>query len=374
MESQDSQIDGLHQKASAHYLQGEFNQALEAWRELLALDPQDKRAIEGVKLCELLAEDGSSATAPQAQPAEAPAAPPAATAGGSVEGCDDDLDELDAILDGKAAEPAPEAPAEGFDFAFSDPEDQAVDQPPREPADEAKPDAGGMDFGNIPEAEPQEVQFGFDPQSLDLPQGGGEAQSADPGETAAAELRHRVRELMAEAQACLERSDENGALSALNRIAILDENNEEAEALRKRIEQGDAQPEEAAPAEEPLAEAPETPALDLQLPDDPAPSIEEPSPPPVEEPVATAEPEPEPAEAVAEASFEEEEDQLPALEPEAEPSVEIAVGMAKPSLRDRLSGMNLLIAGAVLAVVAVGGAARPLLPRGRRTRRKQRRI
>jgi tetratricopeptide (TPR) repeat protein len=363
MESQDSQIDSLHQKASAHYLQGEFHQALEAWKELLALDPQDERAIEGVKLCELLAEEDTSPPAPAAGLAEAPATPAAAPAGGSVEGFDDDLDELDAILDGKAAEPTAEAPAEGFDFDFSDPEQQAVDQPTKQPADGPDQQAEGIDLGGGSDAEPlaldtsgepQEIQFGFDPQSIDLPSGGGEGEPADPADPAAAELRHRVQELMGEAQSCLEKDDMNGALSALNRIAILDEHNEEAQALRKRIEEGEA------PAE-PAAESAEPPAFDLQIPDDPVPAIDEP-PLPVEEPVPAAAAEPEPApepmqsEEVAETPFDDEE-QLPAAEAEAEPSVEIAVGMPKPFLRDRFSGMNLLIAGGVLAAIAIGGAS-----------------
>ena len=77
------------------YLQGEFQAALETWRELLELDPEDDRALEGVKLCKMLAEDEGSQTAPAAEPTKAPA--PAASA--SIEGFDDDLEELDAILD-----------------------------------------------------------------------------------------------------------------------------------------------------------------------------------------------------------------------------------------------------------------------------------
>ncbi len=352
MESQDSQIDSLHQKASAHYLQGEFHQALEAWREMLALDPQDERAIEGVKLCELLAGDGSSAATPAAEPQEAPAAPVAAPAGGSIEGFDDDLDELDAILDGKAADSAPEGPAQNFAFEFSNPEDHAVDRPPKPAAEGPERQVEGIDFEDISLEEPialggdveqPDVQFAVDPQLLDLPQGDGEAQSADPSDAAAVELRHRVKELMAEALGCLEKKDRNGALSALNRIAILDENNEEAQALRQRIEEGESEPEPAAQVEEP-------PAFDLQIADDPAPSIEDQAP-QVEEPIMVADPEPEPVPEASEAVAES------ASEPDPGPSVEIAVGISRHSLRDRLSGVNLLIAGAILAVIAIGGVS-----------------
>jgi tetratricopeptide (TPR) repeat protein len=359
MESQDSKIDGLHQKASAHYLQGEFQAALQAWRELLALDPQDERAIEGVKLCELLADDQAAAATPEAKPAAAPAPPPRDAASPQVEGFDDELEELDAILDSPPAAPSPESSAESFDFAFSDHEEQAVDQPVKAPVEGPERQAGGIDFGNIPEADPlspgtggeqQDVQFAFDPQSLDLPQDGPAPGVADPSGTAAAELRHRVQELMAEAQANLERGDRNGALSALNRITILDENNQEALALRQKIE---AAAEETAWPDEPLAEAVEPPEIDRQEPIEPAPAIEE-GPPAIAEPAETAASTEN--EQIAEVPFEEE-DLPPTQEAdaEAEPSVEIAVGVAKPSLRNRLTGMNLAIAGGVLAVIALGG-------------------
>jgi tetratricopeptide (TPR) repeat protein len=359
MESKEK-IDSLHQQASAHYLQGEFHQALEAWKELLALDPQDERAIEGVTLCELLAEnDGGGGAVPATEPAEPAKQAEPAGPGGSVEGFDDDLDELDAILDGKAEESASDEPTPSFDLEFSDPGEQAVDQPPEPPVDGSQRQAEGIDFGDLSTeepislgdgAEPGEPQFAVDPHSLDLPDNDPSAEAANPGATAAAELRHRVDELMMEAHGCLEKGDTNGALSALNRIALLDEHNGEAEALRNRIEEELQQP---TLPQETAAEEVQPPQLDLQIPEEPAPApppaIEE-TPPPVEEPVADAEPE----EEVAEVPFEQE-DQPPAPAAEAEPSVEIAVGMSKPSLRDRLSGMNLLIIVGVLAVIAIGG-------------------
>ena len=79
--------DDLHQQASARYLQGDFDSALGLWRELLNLDPGDQRALEGVRLCELLARQArgdSEAVEPPVEvatpPVVSPAAPPSAAA------------------------------------------------------------------------------------------------------------------------------------------------------------------------------------------------------------------------------------------------------------------------------------------------------
>jgi tetratricopeptide (TPR) repeat protein len=50
------QIAQLHEKASEHYLRGEFRDALEAWQSLLAIDPGDEQAMEGVRLAAMLVE------------------------------------------------------------------------------------------------------------------------------------------------------------------------------------------------------------------------------------------------------------------------------------------------------------------------------
>jgi len=51
---QEERIEDLHQRAAGQYLQGEFSEALDLWKELLRVDPLDERALEGVRLCELL--------------------------------------------------------------------------------------------------------------------------------------------------------------------------------------------------------------------------------------------------------------------------------------------------------------------------------
>ena len=57
MQATDETISQLHQNASTHYLQGRFPEAVDAWRQILTANPQDERALEGVRLCELLTED-----------------------------------------------------------------------------------------------------------------------------------------------------------------------------------------------------------------------------------------------------------------------------------------------------------------------------
>ncbi len=51
------QIDSLHEQASDHYVRGEYRKALDVWKQVLDLDPQDEKAQEGVRLSSLL-EDG----------------------------------------------------------------------------------------------------------------------------------------------------------------------------------------------------------------------------------------------------------------------------------------------------------------------------
>jgi tetratricopeptide (TPR) repeat protein len=334
MESQDPKIDNLQQKASAQYLQGEFQAALATWRELLKLDPEDDRALEGVKLCEMLAEDGGAGADP--------------AAGISIEGFDDDLEELDAILGGEpsAGSSRPQGasanePEEMLNFEFSDQEEHAGDMPAAPLAADPNRQMEGIDLGDSVETEtlelgttapePPEVQFEFDPQSLDLPEKSTEQREAgaSPSETAAAELRHRVFELLSEAQTLHDTGDRDGALSVLKRIFILDENNEAAVGLKGLIE---AECAVAAP-EAPLAEEQ---AIEFEA--MPAEEI------PPETDALSAEPEV----AQMEEAVEEE------LQEKPEPSVELAVGMPGATLRERLAGSKLVMAGGLLAVVAIG--------------------
>lgn len=50
------EIEALHQQASDHYVRGEYREALEVWKRVLALDPEDEKAREGARLSGLLGE------------------------------------------------------------------------------------------------------------------------------------------------------------------------------------------------------------------------------------------------------------------------------------------------------------------------------
>ena len=41
-----SQLDELYERASEHYLNGRFAEALQSWRQLLSLSPGDERVRE----------------------------------------------------------------------------------------------------------------------------------------------------------------------------------------------------------------------------------------------------------------------------------------------------------------------------------------
>lgn len=55
-------LEALQQKASEHYLRGEFAEALVAWKEVLALDPGDEQALEGVRLAAALSGVGEASS------------------------------------------------------------------------------------------------------------------------------------------------------------------------------------------------------------------------------------------------------------------------------------------------------------------------
>jgi tetratricopeptide (TPR) repeat protein len=176
---QDARIEQLHEKASQHYLQGNFDAALAAWRELLAVCPTDERALEGVRLCEMLAGDEAAAAAGQ--------------------------------------EHMPET------FELTDPTE--TDLPPRPEAEAAAPDPG---------------EQGFDFDFTEIGEAGAGAATVDDeaaatGATAANELANRTRELVEEASRAYEQGRRDDALSLIQRVFILDEANETATSLQDII-------------------------------------------------------------------------------------------------------------------------------------------
>jgi tetratricopeptide (TPR) repeat protein len=59
-------IGKLHQQATDHYLRGEYAEAIEAWNRVLAADPQDVAAIEGIRMSRTLL--GSESPGPADDP------------------------------------------------------------------------------------------------------------------------------------------------------------------------------------------------------------------------------------------------------------------------------------------------------------------
>lgn len=238
------QIDQLHQQAAAQYLQGEFDAAMESWRRLLSLDPEDERAREGLRLCEMLAEEGDGVLSPGSD-IQTPGAEQV------------DLEPETAV---------DSAPA--WDLG-------AVDGPPTSAPDPAR-QGQGIDPGADPE-----------PLSLDLDALGepGESFDAVPATSdAASELESRVAELLAEARAARDAGDADHALSVLSRVFILDEENAEAEALQAELQPHDEPDQNAEEQAMSAEEAPILGDLDLAVSDEigAATAVEAPAPPAVQ--------------------------------------------------------------------------------------------
>jgi len=232
MQATDQSSDAFHQKASTQYLQGKFEEALATWKQILANDPEDPRATEGVRLCELLTQEGAGETgaaAPEAQP--------------------------------ETGE-APVVPEEAVEFEVADLE---IDLPETQLPDPLR-QSDGIDLGAEPEV--LEVDGEIPPIVEGVLDGGAAPKSAEPG---AEELQKRVQDLMAEARAAYDGGDTDTARSVLGRVFILDETNAEALQYQEKIEDGvpaatqqvdvkdlDAPDHDAAPGEFDLAaEAPE---------------------------------------------------------------------------------------------------------------------
>jgi len=203
----------LHQQASAQYLQGKFDEALATWRQILTDDPEDERATEGVRLCELLTEDGE----------------PAATAATSDE------------PPSEVAEINIAAPEDPIEFEVPDLE---IDLPEKPSVD-----------AECAEAELNPIVDGI--------LGDDTAQGIE--DAAAAELKKRVQDLIGEAQAAYDGGDTESARTVLARVFILDESNADALQLQEQIKN------EIAATTEQIEVA------DLDAPENPAPTKAEPT-------------------------------------------------------------------------------------------------
>lgn len=253
----------LHQQASTKYLQGEFEQALEVWRRLLELDPQDERAQEGVRLCEMLAEDGDTTPAPSA-------ASPVGETGGPAPSTDGGIDELEGLLDpnpaqAAAAGGAPPQPAEEdvaqdaviqFDFSDLPPEAELPD-PNRQAEgidvgdvgqmatiglDAPGADPGGLDFAEIdaklgaaPTSRPAAATAVAEATAAAAPVAAPVAASAGTADASASELSLRIRALHAEALEAHQAGNPDEALAVLSRLFILNENDPAARELEQLV-------------------------------------------------------------------------------------------------------------------------------------------
>ncbi|HEX6851839.1 MAG TPA: tetratricopeptide repeat protein [Candidatus Polarisedimenticolaceae bacterium] len=251
--------DQLHQQASEHYLQGEYAQAIAAWRQLLELDPANEQALEGVRMSALLSEGDGGAT-----PAVSPAAPADATAPAPDFEIDLGLKVFDSIP--KPGAPArPSNPNETMMLDRSAVEGmlregarEAEDAPERlsKPAPAVMQEVPGFDFGDLDDlsAIPLAAAPGVEPPSpgaTDAPvgafdEGNAEAVGLAPvveehrphvnAANASAELVKRVQDLLAEARAKVDAGEREEALGILARVFILDEENAEARQLEAQIE------------------------------------------------------------------------------------------------------------------------------------------
>jgi tetratricopeptide (TPR) repeat protein len=199
------QIEALHEKASEHYLNGRFHDAQLAWHELLSLSPEDERAVEGLRLCGLMSDSASLSHAPPAVAAKHdPVAPGRAPAAEDVEALDFDLSVLDGEVDAASREVEEPEPV-GLDPL----EPESTQSPLTTRHGRAAPEAAGP---RAPRSEPRSA----------------EGPPVDPVED---QLKRRVCDLLGEARQAADKGDRDEALSILSRVAILDENNEEAREM-----------------------------------------------------------------------------------------------------------------------------------------------
>ena len=236
MQASDQSNERLHQQASAHYLQGKFDAALATWKQILAGNPEDERASEGVRLCKLLTEDGATEAGAAANAAE--------------EAIEFEVPNLEIDLpETPMADPVRQT--EGIDLGV-------------------EPEALELD-GETRESDIQDAEAELDP----IVDGIFDDATAPAIENASAlELEKRVQILIHEAQAAYDSGDTETARSVLTRVFILDKSNADAQQLQEQIESVvpasteqvdvadlDAPDHGAAPGEFDLAaDAPEDPA------------------------------------------------------------------------------------------------------------------
>lgn len=191
-------INQLHEQASERYLNGDYAGAIEAWQDVLGIDPNNEEAQGGVRMA-------SQFVNPQGEQ-RAGAAPPSA-AGGVEQELEPGLKVLDGMdvttmLDPEHVDGVTDLPAHGsLDGWDMTPSDASGDEP----------------VGLAPVRQ----------SSLASPM---------PVSAAGAELKRRVDDLLNQAKMKAETGERDEALAVLARLSILDEDNLEAAELRSKLE------------------------------------------------------------------------------------------------------------------------------------------
>ena len=198
-------IAELHEQASEHYLNGNYAGALQAWRDILALDPNNGPALDGAQLAAQFVEN------------------PDAVTGG------DGSAEIESALDLKLA--SKESPG----TLVLDPHEDET------PGDRKPVPQHGTDAPAPAVPADDEVPEGWEPTAAaaDEPSYGLDValpSARVPDNPALQELHRRVEDLLAQARVKAESGEREEALAILNRIAILDEDNAQAVALRTSLE------------------------------------------------------------------------------------------------------------------------------------------
>lgn len=200
------QIKQLHEQASERYLSGDYQGAVEAWRDVLGLDPDNEQALGGMRLAAQFVE---------------PVSQVAAEASPDVE---HEVEEGLKVLDGIGVQTLLN-PDEG---------DGTMDRPPRPEGERESANDDFLEGWDTPASPADEDSFGLEPVPLS---------STDPNapmSAAAAELKRRVDDLLTEAKLKAAAGERDEALAILARLSILDEENADAAALRTQIESAGA--------------------------------------------------------------------------------------------------------------------------------------
>ena len=218
--------EALHEKASQHYLSGEFAEALAAWEALLRLDPADERALEGTRLSRMMVPESASGAAFEIEH-DAIDSPLAQASGAS----------RTAVL------PDPLRQSEGIDFGdvaalaplpLGAAEDDAIDAALANLGGPAARGDGGS--GSLADLLSLEIEAA---EPLQVAEVGESAlapfHASPPAAPAAGELSRRLTELLAQAEAAAQAGRFDEAKALLARIAVLDEDNAAAERLSDQL-------------------------------------------------------------------------------------------------------------------------------------------